>query len=74
MCIGYRKVESDAVIDAFTDSDFGLGGTNVKGYTLSASLALSKRVWSRILWMSSDSVAGPKFSADTLQIDLNAKF
>ncbi|AHF89893.1 hypothetical protein OPIT5_06305 [Opitutaceae bacterium TAV5] len=72
--LGYRHVETDAVVDAFTDSDFGLGGTNVKGYTLGASLALSKRVWSRILWMSSDSIGGPKFSVDTLQIDLNAKF
>src|SRR5262249_9015409 len=29
---GYKWLESDAVIDAFTDSDFGLGGTNLKGY------------------------------------------
>src|SRR5262249_3092314 len=26
--VGYKYLESDAVIDAFTDSDFGLGGTN----------------------------------------------
>src|SRR5262245_33527405 len=28
----YRYLESDSVVDAFTDSDFGLGGTNLKGY------------------------------------------
>ena len=32
--IGYRYVESDAVVDGFTDSDFGGGGTNVQGFTL----------------------------------------
>ena len=31
---------SDAVIDAFTDPDFGLGGTNLKGYTVGGSWAL----------------------------------
>ena len=29
--IGYRYVESDAVVDGFCDSDFGGGGTNLKG-------------------------------------------
>ena len=29
----YRHVESDAVVDAFTDSDFGGGGTNLQGFT-----------------------------------------
>src|SRR5581483_11597413 len=28
---GYRYVQRDAVLDAFTDSDFHLGGTDAKG-------------------------------------------
>ena len=72
--LGYRYVESDAVVDAFTDSDFGGGGTNVKGFTVSGTMALSKAVRCSLRWMSADEVAGPPLSSDILQIDLNAKF
>ena len=72
--IGYRYVESDAVVDGFTDSDFGGGGTNVQGFTLGGTMALSEAVRCGLRWMSSDEIAGPPLSQDTLQIDLNAKF
>jgi hypothetical protein len=72
--VGYRYVESDATIDGFCDSDFGGGGTNLKGYTISGSLALSPRVWTGFRWMSANSIAGPTFKEDVLQLDLNAKF
>ncbi len=72
--VGYRHVESDAVVDAFADSDFGGGGTNVKGFTLGANLALSHAVRFGLHWMSSDEIAGPPLSSDTLQLDLNARF
>lgn len=71
---GYRYVESDAVVDGFTDSDFGGGGTNLKGYTLGGSMALSPDVRVGIRWMSSEEIIGAPLSTDTLQIDLNAKF
>ena len=71
---GYRYVESDAVIDGFTESDFGGGGTNLKGYTVAGALALSKRFALGIRWMSAEEVAGPPFKNDILQIDLNGKF
>lgn len=72
--IGYRYVESDAVVDGFTDSDFGGGGTNVQGFTLGGVLAVSPRVRVGLKWMSSDEVSGPPLSTDTLQFDINAKF
>ena len=71
---GYRYVESDAVVDGFTDSDFGGGGTNLKGFTLSGNVALSPSVQCGLRWMSSNEVTGPKYSCDILQLDLNAKF
>ena len=71
---GYHYVESDAVVDGFTDSDFGGGGTNLQGFTLGGFMALSPAVRLGLKWMSSDEVAGPPLSSDTLQIDLNAKF
>lgn len=71
---GYRYVESDAVVDGFNDSDFGGGGTNLKGVILSANLSLSARVWLGVRWLSANSISGPTYKQDTLQIDTNAKF
>lgn len=72
--IGYRYVESDAVVDAFTDSDFGLGGTNVEGYTIGAAVALSQRVRLSLRWMSATQIAGPPLKSDVVLFDLTAKF
>jgi len=71
---GYRYVESDAVVDGFTDSDFGGGGTNVQGFTLGGVMALSPAVRLGLRWMSSDEIIGAPLSTDTLQLDINAKF
>jgi len=71
---GYRYVESDAVVDAFNESDFGGGGTNVKGFTLGGKMAISPAVLGRLRWMSSDEVIGAPLSSDTLEFDINAKF
>lgn len=71
---GYRYLERDAVLDAFTDSDFHLGGTNHKGFFIGGSYALYKNTWLSAKWMSSDEIKGLPLSIDVFQIDLNAKF
>jgi polyhydroxyalkanoate synthesis regulator phasin len=71
---GYRYIGADAVVDGFNDSDFGLGGTNMKGFTAGGLLALSPNVWVGIRWMGATSVAGPTYKSDVLQIDINGKF
>lgn len=71
---GYKWLESDAVIDAFTDSDFGLGGTNLKGYFLGGSVALGPKVWLNARYLSANSIAGAPFAVDIFQTDLHAKF
>lgn len=71
---GYRYLESDAVLDAFTDSDFHLGGTNSKGYFLGANYALTKGLLIGGKWMSANEISGAPLSIDVLQIDLQAKF
>jgi hypothetical protein len=71
---GYRYVESDAVVDGFTDSDFGGGGTNVQGFSLGGSMAISPAVRIGLRWMTTDEIVGAPLSTDTLQFDLNAKF
>jgi len=70
----YKYVERDAVLDAFTDPDFHLGGTDAKGYVLGASYGISRNTWASIRYFSTDAISGPPLSIDTLQFDLNAKF
>ncbi len=72
--VGYKYLESDATVDAFADSDFGLGGTNLKGYFVGGNYALSHNVSTSLTWMSANAIAGPPFAVDVLQLDLNAKF
>ena len=43
--LGYKYLESDAVVDGFTDSDFHLGGTNAKGYILGGNLGVAKNTF-----------------------------
>lgn len=71
---GYRKIESDAVVDGFNDSDFGGGGTNVKGFTVGGNLTLSSGLWLGLKWMSASQVVGPVFKNDIFQVDLNGRF
>jgi hypothetical protein len=72
----YKYVASDSVVDGFDDADFGGTrlGTNLKGYILGGNLALSRRVWLGLRWMSADSVSGPVFKNDLFQFDFNGKF
>jgi hypothetical protein len=72
--LGYRYVESDAVLDAFTDSDFHLGGTDAKGYYVTLDYAFTPRVWARIRYMSANEIDGPPLGIDLVQLDVNAQF
>ena len=71
---GYRWIGSDSVVDGFNESDFGLGGTNMKGFTAGGALALSPNVWFGVRWMGADSLAGPQFKVNIFQFDLHSKF
>ena len=70
----YKYIGADAVIDAFTDTDFALGGTNAKGWILGGELGLTKNFWLKMRWLSSNEIAGPPLGVNVLQVDLNGKF
>lgn len=74
LSLAYKYIESDSVVDAFNDSDFGLGGTNLKGFVLGGNLALTRNVWTTLKWMSADSIAGGTSASDVVFLDINAKF
>ncbi len=70
----YRRIAPDALLDAFTDSDFHLGGTNAKGWTLGGSYGVLHNTSIGARWLSAQEVSGPPFRVDVLQIDLNTRF
>lgn len=70
----YKYVQRDSVLDAFTDSDFHLGGTNVKGWFIGGNYGLMKNVWLTGRYLSADIITGPPFGLDVLQVDINTKF
>ena len=75
-----RELASAATIDGVTDSDFGLGGTNMKGYTLGLSYAVDQNAWLNLRWLSAESidsfslVPSQRYAVDVLQADINARF
>lgn len=69
-----RHLEADAVLDAFTDSDFHLGGTNAEGWIAGFSYALRDRLLLTTRYLSSNEITGDPFGIDTLQIDLVGSF
>ena len=74
MSLAYKRLEADSTLDAFTDSDFHLGGTDAKGWILSGNYAIDKNAWISARYYSSDTITGPTFSNDVFLLDFNAKF
>ena len=70
----YRYLQSDSVVDAFTDSDFHLGGTNAKGYIVGAGLGVAQGVNLSARWLSASEVSGLPYTVDVVLVDVNASF
>ena len=78
----YRHVGSDAVLDAFTDSDLGLGGTNLRGYTLGVNYGLYRNTSFGIRYLAAENIdttlnksfPNARFQTNSLQVDLNVRF
>lgn len=81
----YRHIGSDAVLDAFNDSDLGLGGTNLEGYTLGFNLGLARQTMLGVRYLAGRTIDSPlnnltnaqskaKYQVNTLQVDLNVRF
>jgi murein DD-endopeptidase MepM/ murein hydrolase activator NlpD len=78
--LAYKHIESDSVLDGFADSDFGLGGTNLKGYVLGVNYTLYPNTFFTLRGLFADEVdpftlqPGDKFGVDVFQLDFNARF
>jgi len=80
--LAYRWLGSDAVPDAFVDSDLGLGGTNLRGLTVGLAWGLARDTSLSARYLSARSISSPtvqprsrdRYSIDSLQVDLNVRF
>jgi Putative porin len=85
--LGYRWLGSDAVPDAFVDSDLGGGGTNVRGWIVGLNYGLARDTQLGFRFLSGRTIASPtfklstkdgqatdSFAVDSLQVDLNVRF
>ncbi len=78
----YRRLEADSTLDLFTDSDFGLGGTDQKGFTVSASWTPLDHTMFTARWLSARTIdlvdengnQAPPIDLDTVQLDMAVKF
>jgi len=71
---GYRRLEADATLDGFTDSNFRLGGTDAKGFYVGAQYGVGKNAWLSSRYVSADEISGLPFSVDTFFVDFNGRF
>lgn len=73
----YEDLEADAVFAAFADSDFGGGGTDVKGHKFNAAYAFSKNTSLSVTYFDNeygDFTRAEELDFDRLQIDVKTKF
>lgn len=72
--VAYRRLESDAVVDAFADSDFHIGGTNNRGWQIGGNYGIAKNTIVGFRWLSAEEIASAPFSVDRGFIDLMTRF
>ena len=70
----YRHSERDSMLDAFTDSNYLMGGTNHKGYTIQGLYGVARNTWLGLRYMSYDQISGLPLGIDSINLDLNARF
>jgi hypothetical protein len=84
--VGYRFVQRDATLDAFTDQDFHLGGTDAEGYYLGGRFAFERNTFINVRWFSAKQIDGVELAGadaqltglplaiNVLQVDVMASF
>jgi hypothetical protein len=84
--VGYRYAQRDSTLDAFTDQDFHLGGTDAKGYFIGGRYVFEKNSTIALRWFSAKQINGVELAGadsvlgglplaiDVLQLDVTAAF
>ena len=74
IALGYKYLQPDAMLDGLTDQNFHLGGTNAKGFILTADYGIAQRTWLSARYFAAKQVYGPPFTIDVMQFEVNTKF
>ena len=74
LSFAYKYLERDAVMDAFTDSDFHLGGTDAQGYIFRFDYGLTNNSWLSLRYLSSKEIDAAPLGVDIVQLDISARF
>jgi hypothetical protein len=61
-------------MDAFTDSDFHLGGTDASGYIFTLEYGLAPSTFARLRYLSANAIDGPPLGIDVTQLDVVGRF
>jgi len=69
----FRRLENDAVVGAFTDSDFAGGGTGGKGHEISFDYQLTKNIKTAITYFINEKNQYDGLSYHRMQLDMNVK-
>jgi Putative porin len=72
--LAYKYLESDAVPDSFTDSDFHLGGTNARGFVVGGAWAPFDGIALGARWLSANQIVDAPLAIDVLHLDLSVAF
>ncbi len=72
--LAWRHLEADAVLDAFADSDFHLGGSNHRGFAVGAQYAIARNTWLSAQWLSTREVTLPRLAIDVFNLQLHGRF
>jgi hypothetical protein len=70
----FRRLETDADMDVFPDSDFYDGATGVYGHKGTIQYGLWKNVWYEMNYFRSEKLNSPKNPENVVQTDLNIKW
>lgn len=74
LSVAYKMLEGDAVLDAFTDSDFHTGGTDAAGYIVKGQYGLADNVAIGLQVLSSNEINGAPLAVDSWKFDVLMKF
>lgn len=76
--LGYawKRLDADAVLATFADSDFGSGGTDVRGHIFTVAADLAQNTAFKLSWFKVETGrnAGNTKDVNRVQADLNFKF
>lgn len=70
----WRSLGSDALLDAYTNDEFHLGGTNARGFIVGAQAGLFRNTNLQVRWFSANQITGEPIAIDEVQVDLNVRF